>query len=105
MASIKAIVLASTLSVLVLRRERLLRNWFVWRGLKTKVPVTQTIVLPVAISVDSNYSTTLNINGVINLLNARGQLTQKTGQAKTDEAVQLRIRQVTIATSLAWILQ
>ena len=36
---IKAIVFASTLSVLVLRKDNVSRNWLVWNGLKTKVEI------------------------------------------------------------------
>jgi len=78
-------------------------------GTNTSVtPATQSLVIPVSITVKGNSSITISITGKINLLNTRGVLSEKTGdtkQAKTDEFVALFVRQTTIATSLAWIIQ
>lgn len=71
----------------------------------SKLPVTQTLVLPISKVIQAGESITLSIIGKIKLLNARGELSEKPTQAYTDEQIKLRIRQTSIAYSLAWIVQ
>ena len=71
----------------------------------SKLPVTQTLVLPISKVIQAGESITLSIIGKIKLLNARGELSEKSTQAYTDEQIKLRIRQTSIAYSLAWIVQ
>ena len=68
-------------------------------------PITQTITLPVSITLNGSNSITITIVGKVLLLNARSKLTEKSGQNKTDETVSINITERTIATSLAWIIQ
>lgn len=70
------------------------------------IPVSQSLTLPVSISVDGVNSVTITITGTILLLNARGILPEDSDQqAWTDEVVAMHIRQTNIITSLAWIVQ
>lgn len=77
----------------------------------SKLPVTQTLVLPISITLDGVSSATVNVSGIISLLNARGILARKPAegdpatQAKSNEQIKIRIRQTSIAYSLAWIIQ
>lgn len=68
------------------------------------IPVSQSINLPVSISVDGVNSVTIIITGTIILLNARGTL-PNSDQAWTDEVVAMQVRQTNIITSLVWIVQ
>lgn len=68
-------------------------------------PITQTVTLPVSITVNGGNSTTVTIVGKVLVLNARSKLTEKSGQNETNERVGIRITERTIATSLAWIIQ
>lgn len=68
-------------------------------------PITQTITLPVSITLNGSNSITITIVGKVLLLNARSKLTEKSGQNKTNETVSINITERTIATSLAWIIQ
>lgn len=69
-------------------------------------PITQSITLPVSITLNGSNSITITIVGKVLLLNARSKLTEKAGtQNATNEKVGIRITERTIATSLAWIIQ
>lgn len=69
-------------------------------------PITQTVTLPVSITVNGSNSTTVTIVGRVLVLNARSKLTEIEGtQNATNERVGIRITERTIATSLAWIIQ
>ena len=75
-------------------------------------PVTQSIILPISLTLNGSNTTTLTITGDVMLLNARGKLIKKDATSPyddddyfTNEEVKLLVKETTIATSLAWILQ
>lgn len=72
-------------------------------------PMTQTVVLPISVTVKGNVSTTFAISAQIMMLNARGGIgrdEQDPADAHfTDETVYMQVRETMIATSLAWVLQ
>ena len=69
-------------------------------------PVTQTLTLPISIELNGGSSITINISAQIMLLNARGIIDPDSGTTPyTDETVNLTVKETTIATSLAWIIQ
>lgn len=69
-------------------------------------PVTQTLTLPISIELNGGSSITINISAQIMLLNARGIIDPNSGTTPyTDETINLIVKETTIATSLAWIIQ
>lgn len=68
------------------------------------IPISQSLNLPVSITVKGGETVTINISGKIILLNARGILPDS-AQAWTDEVVAMQVRQTNIIASLIWIVQ
>ena len=80
-------------------------NTSFWTDDDSACPAEQTLILPVSIVINGGSTTTINISSEITLINARGKLTSAGGYVDSNEAVQLNIKEYSIATSLAWVIK